>query len=821
MEKLRKFPKIPESIPQRCFYAFGPFYLDPLKRLLLREDEPIPLSPKDFDLLFALVQHRGEVLVKEELLKSVWPDTVVEEGNLNRHISTLRKTLRESPNEHEYIVTVPGRGYRFVAEVSEEWRESPHPPSQEIDVGSTTGDAGSMGSRGFQAHVATLHAPPFPVSLPLGRGSPSRVRYGLTGLAVGTVVSLAAISLAAGALLLSMRPKPILKDTDYVLISDFVNSTNDPVFDDTLKQAVSVQLSQSPYLNILSESRIRTALQLMTRPPDTRLTPAMAREVCLRTESKVYIAGSIANLGNQYVVGLNSVNCQTGDSLAQEQAVADDKGRVLKALDGAATRLRTKLGESLTTVQRYDVPLQQATTPSLEALKAYSMGDIARDRKGDAAAIPFLQHAVEIDPQFALAYDALGITFSNLDEPGLAAENITKAYEMRQRSSEREKFQITANYSQIVTGELERANQICEVWAQVYPRDVYPHNLLGVNYEFLGQYEKAIAEMQKAVPLNPDGVILRSNLMDDYVALNRPHEVESTFRQALARNLDHPYLHADMYGLAFLKGDVAEMDRQVAWSMGVQGGEDLLLSAASDTKAVSGDLLRAREYSRRAIAAALHNNQKETAAEWQMNEALREAEFGNFELAREQTAQALSKASSRDIKILAALTFARVGDSSRARTMADDLAKLFPLNTVINGYWLPTIRAAIEIDHGAPAKAVELLAPAASYELGYPNPQVEVGRFLYPAFIRGQAYLSMHRGDEAIQEFQKILNSPGLILNCPLGTLAHLGLARAYTLRGDKVKARSAYQDFFALWKDADSNIPILGQAQAEYSHLK
>ena len=819
MEKLRKFPKIPESIPHRCFYAFGPFYLDPLKRLLLREDEPIPLSPKDFDLLFALVQHHGEVLVKEELMKSVWPDTLVEEGNLNRHISTLRKTLGESPNEHEYIVTVPGRGYRFVAEVSEEWRESPHPPSQDADqVGPSTGDAGS---RGFQAHVAALHAPPFPVSLPLGRSSPSRVRYRLTWLAAGTVISLASISLAAGALLLSMRPKPILKDTDYVLISDFVNTTNDPVFDDALKQAVSVQLSQSPYLNILSEARIRTALQLMTKPPDTRLTPAMAREVCLRTESKVYIAGSIANLGNQYVVGLDSVNCQTGDSLAQEQAVADDKGHILKALGGAATRLRTKLGESLTTVQKYDVPLQQATTPSLEALKAYSMGDIARDRKGDAAAIPFLQHAVEIDPQFALAYDALGITFSNLDEPGLAAENITKAYEMRQRSSEREKFQITANYSQIVTGELERANQICEVWAQVYPRDVYPHNLLGVNYEFLGQYEKAIAEMQKAVPLNPDGVILRSNLMDDYVALNRPNEVESTFRQALARNLDHPYLHADMYGLAFLKGDAAEMDRQVAWSMGVQGGEDLLLSAASDTKAFSGDLASAREYSRRAIAAALHNNQKETAAEWQMNEALREAEFGNFELAREQTAQALSKASSRDIKILAALTFARVGDSSRARTMADDLAKLFPLNTVINGYWLPTIRAAIEIDQGAPAKAVELLAPAAPYESGYPNPQVEVGRFLYPAFLRGQAYLSMHRGDEAIPEFQKILNSPGLILNCPLGALAHLGLARAYTLRGDEVKARSAYQDFFALWKDADPNIPILRQAQAEYSRLK
>jgi eukaryotic-like serine/threonine-protein kinase len=795
--------------------------MDPVKRLLLRGADPIPLSPKDFDLLLVLVQHRGEVVVKEELMERVWRDTVVEEGNLNRHISTLRKTLGESPNDHEYIVTVPGRGYRFVAEVSENWRESPHLSAQEEDqIGLPPGDENSLGSNMPKAHLSALRTPSPPVSRPEVWGSTRRVRSGLTWLAGGTVISLAVISLAAGALLLSTRSRPVLTNTDYVLISDFVNTTSDPVFDDTLKQAVSVQLSQSPYLNILSEARIRTALQLMTKPPDTKLSPEVAREVCQRTESKAYIAGSIASLGSQYVVGLNSVNCQTGERLAQEQAVADDKEHVLKALGGAATKLRAKLGESLNTVQRYDVPLPQATTPSLEALKAYSMGDIARDRKGDAAAIPFFQHAVEIDPQFALAYDALGITFSNLDEPGLAAENITKAYEMRQRASEREKFQIIANYSQIVTGELEKANQICELWAQAYPHDVYPHNLLGVNYEFLGQYEKAIAEMQEAVQRNPDGVILRSNLMDDYVALNRLDEVEITFRQALARNLDHPYLHADMYGVAFLRGKAAEMDRQIAWSMGVQGGEDLLLSAASDTKAFYGNLVKAREYSRRAVAAALRNNQKETAAEWQMNEALREAEFGNFELARQQTTQALSKASSRDIKILAALTLARGGDFSGARTMADDLAKLFPLNTVINGYWLPTIRAAIEINQGAPAKAIERLAPAVLYESGYPNPQVEVGRFLYPVFLRGQAYLRMQQGNAAAAEFQKILNAPGLILNCPLGALARLGLARASALRGDLSKARSGYQDFFALWKDGDSEIPILRQARAEYSNL-
>jgi eukaryotic-like serine/threonine-protein kinase len=822
MEKLRKFPKVPESIPQRRFYAFGPFSVDTVKRLLLRGADPISLSPKDFDLLLALVQHHGEVLVKEELMESLWPDTVVEEGNLNRHISTLRKTLGESPNEHEYIVTVPGRGYRFVAELREGGREPPHlSPYQGDPVSPLTGGGSAPGLLAPRAHLSALPPPALPVSLPGARVSTWRIRSGLTWIAVGTVVALGAISLAAGALLLSMRSKSRLTEADYVLISDFSNTTNDPVFDDTLKQAVSVQLSQSPYLNILSEARIRTALQLMTRPPETRLTRDVAREVCQRTESKAYIAGSIANLGSQYVVGLNSVNCQTGERLAQEQAVADDKEHVLKALDSAATKLRAKLGESLNTIQRYDVPLQQATTSSLEALKAYSMGDIARDRKGDAAAIPFFQHAVEIDPQFALAYDALGITFSNLDEPGLAAENITKAYELRQRASEREKFQITANYSQIVTGELEKANQICGLWAQAYPRDVYSHNLLGVNYEFLGQYEKAIPEMQEAIRLNPDGVVLRSNLMEDYAALHRLDEASVSYRQAIDRKLDHPYLHVDRYGMAFLQGDTPEMDRQVAWSIGVPGGEDLLLSAESDTKAFSGELIKAREYSQRAVAAALRNHQKETAAEWQMNEALREAEFGNFELARRQTAQALSKASSRDVQILAALSLARVGDSSRARAMADELARRFPLNTVINGYWLPTIRAAIEINQGASAKAVEILAPATPYESGYPNPQVEVGRFLYPVFLRGQAYLLMKRGDAAIAEFQKILNSPSLILNCPLGALARLGLARAYALRGDASKARSGYQDFFALWKDADTQIPLLTRAKAEYSSLK
>jgi DNA-binding winged helix-turn-helix (wHTH) protein/tetratricopeptide (TPR) repeat protein len=822
MEKLRKFPKIPESIPQRCFYAFGPFRVDPVKRLLLRGDEPVSLSPKDFDLLLALVQHHGEVLVKEELMEGVWPDTVVEEGNLNRHISTLRKTLGESPNEHEYIVTVPGRGYRFVAEVRKLWDDASYSAFAESESVRMEGQgADSRVPTGFKPvpSTGTVLSPPAPWASAHSRLWGDRLRS--SRLVKGTLVVVAAIAMALAGARLLVRSQPILTSTDHILISDFANTTGDPVFDDTLKQAVSVELAQSPFLNILSDARIRTMLKLMTKSADSKLTPDVARELCERAGCKAYIAGSIASLGSQYVIGLSAADCHTGDILAQEQVTAENKEHVLMGLDQAAAEIRRRLGESRHTLEKFDTPLVEATTPSLEALKSFSLGNLARDKKGDAATIPFYQRAIELDPSFALAYDALGLTYSNLDEPGLASEYITRAYDLRGRLSEREKFQIAANYSQIVTGELGKANQISELWAQAYPQDDYPHNLLGVNYEFLGQYEKAFAEMQEAVRLNPDGVVLRSDLMEDYAALNRLDEARATYRQALERKLDHPYLHADMYGVAFLQGDKAEMDRQVALSIGTQGAEDLLLSIESDTKAFSGNLAKAREYSRRAVDAAKRNNQKETAAEWQMNEALREAEFGNFEVARQKTAEALSIASTRDVQILAALTLARVGASSLAQTMGDDLVRRFPLNTVINGYWLPSIRAAIEISLGRPARSIDILAAAVPYESGYPNPQVEVGRLLYPVFLRGQAYLLMQRGDEAIVEFQKILNARGLIENCHLGALAQLGLARAYALQSDKAKARSAYQAFFALWKDADPGIPILAAAKSEYAKLR
>jgi len=813
MEKLRKFPKIAESLPLASAYAFGPYRMDLRKRLVFRNSEPIPFSPKDFDLLLALVEQAGEVLVKEQLMQRVWPDTIVEEGNLNRHISTLRKTLGESPGEHEYIVTVPGRGYRFVAAVRDVSAENGQAPEH---------SAGRGGARvpDISARERAADVPRAGLSAVAGPSPTSVVRRRPLRLWVAIVVVLIAAVGVAGARLLVLRSKPILKSSDHILIGDFENDTGDSVFDDTLKQGVSVQLGQSPYVNILSDERVRATLRLMTRPPDTRLIPEVAREVCQRAEGKLYITGALAKLGKEYVLGVKAVDCATGDTLAQQQVSAKSKEQVLEALDRTSRQVRRTLGESLSTLQKYATPLEQATTPSLQALNAFTQGNLIRDRKGESAAIPFFQRAVELDPQFALAYDALGLTYSNLDEPGLASENITKAYALRERTSELERLQIAANYSQIVTGELEKVNQVSALWAQTYPNDPYPHNLVGVNFEFLGQYDKAIAEVLEAIRLHPDGVVLRSDLMEDYIALNQLEQAKATFRSALDRKLDHAYLHANRYGVAFLELDQAEMDRQVGWAKGQPGAEDLLYSLDSDTMALRGNLARARELSQWATDSALHNGQKETAALWQMNAALREAEFGNFDRSRRQIRAALALAPSRDVRILGALGLARIGDVQPAGSLANDLAKDFPGNTVVNHYWLPVIRAAIDIAQKKPGKAVETLQVTMPYDFAYPNPQVGVGRLLYPPYLRGEAFLRLGQADKAIREYQKFLDNPSVVVNCPLGSLARLQLARAYGAMGDKEKARLAYSDVFKVWKDSGGGLALLLQARKEYAKI-
>ena len=614
---------------------------------------------------------------------------------------------------------------------------------------------------------------------------------------------------------------PKLSEKDTVVLADFVNTTGDVVFDDTPKQALSVALNQSPFLNILSDARVGATLKLMAKPRNTKLTADIARDLCLRAGAKAYITGSIASLGDHYVIGLNAVNCQTGDAMAQEQETADTKENVLKTLGVAATTLRKQLGESLGTVKRFDTSLDQVTTSSLEALKAVSTGRVTLLEKGDAAAIPFFKRAIELDPSFADAYAALGISYANLREPGLASENLQRAFDLRERVSERERFRISNSYYLLVTGELDKAIENNELWAQAYPRDYVPHGNSSTTYSYLGQYQSAVTEVLEDLRLNPENGLAYTNLVDLYSALNRLEDAKATYAQAIGHKLDNPFLHANRYGVAFLEGDTAEMERQVAWAEGKARAVDVFFSFRSDTEAFHGRLASARELSQRAVESARRNDDRETAAEWQMNSALREAEFDNPEAAREQATTALFLAQTRDVQILAALAFARGGDSTHAQQLAEDLARRFPLNTVVQRYWLPTINASIEINRGNPARAVELLRGAAQYEFGNPPPQFEVGGTLYPSYIRGQANLLLHQGAQAIAEFRKFSDHRGVTVNCPLGALAHLGLARAHAQTGDREESIAEYREVLTLWKDADPDIPIVKQAKAEYAKLQ
>ena len=638
-------------------------------------------------------------------------------------------------------------------------------------------------------------------------------------IAVPTAVIVALI--ASGFYYRSHRTKA-LTDKDTIVLADFANTTGDAVFDDTLKTALSVSLLQSPFLNVLPDSEVARTFQEMTRPANTRLTAEVAREICQRASSKAYVAGSIEILGSQYVLGLKAVNCQTGDTLAQQQVTASSKEKVLEALGEAASRLRGELGESLATVQKFDVPLEGATTSSLEALKSYSLGVKSLLETGPEASIPFYKRAIELDPNFAMAYANLGVVYGDLlEEPGQSAENISKAFDLRDRVSERERFAIMVDYYDNVTGELDKAVQTDEQWAQAYPRDAIPLNGLATVAEYLGQYEKLVAEELQVIQLIPGSAVDRSNLMEAYIALDRLDEAKITYQQALGRKLDGAFLHDDMYGVAFLEGNAEEMKQQAAWAFGKPGAEDILLSAQSDTEAFYGRLERARELSHHAIESARDSDKKETAALWQLNSALREVEFGNLERAREEVKAGLAIASTRDIQILSALALARAGDAARALAIVEELERQFPVNTVLTRYWLPSIRAYIEIDRGNPAEALTLLKPAAPYDLADPQPQFEEGGLLYPAYVRGLAYLILHRGNEAATEFQKFRDHRGVVVNTLLTPLAHYQLARSLSMGGDAAGARKAYQDFFALWKDADPDIPIYKQAKAEYAKLQ
>jgi tetratricopeptide (TPR) repeat protein len=639
------------------------------------------------------------------------------------------------------------------------------------------------------------------------------------------IVSGAAIlllGLVTGARLFFSPKVHALTDKDTIVLADFTNTTGNTVFDGTLRQGLSVQLEQSPFLSIISDQQIQQTLSQMGQPADAKLTPPIARELCQRAGSAAVLDGSIAQIGTQYLLTLKAINCESGKSLASTEAQASDENHVLEALGKVSVDLRNKLGESLSTVQKFDTPLEQATTPSLEALKAFSVGMRTISTKGSDAAIPFFKRAIELDPNFAVAYAYLGVTENDLLESGLAAEYHRKAYELRERSSEAEKYWITAGYHKAVTGNIDKAIEACDLWIQAYPRSEVPHVFLaGAVLPVIGNNERAFEEATEAIRLNPSFAIPYFLRIVLAVALNRPDEAKATYARAQERKLDIPFFYFGLYELAFLQNDAAGIAKQIAKTTGLAGLEDQMLALEADTAAYSGRLKEARELSRRAMDSAERAGEKDPPAMYLATSGLREAWFGNMDEARSRVTSALKRSSNRDVLYFAALAFAYSNEDARAQALMGDLNKRFPEDTIVQFNYLPTLRARLALNKGKAADAIENLRITAPYELGVSTDCQANWSVMYPVYARGEAYLAARQGREAAAEFQKILANRGLVLNQPTVPLAHLGLARAYVLQGDPSKAKAAYQDILTLWKDADPDIPVLLQAKAEYKKLQ
>jgi tetratricopeptide (TPR) repeat protein len=707
---------------------------------------------------------------REKIINELWSsDTAVDiEQGINAVVKSLRRALNDSPDEPSYIKTLPKRGYRLL--VTPEWPDSM---------------ASAKPSGLWRVAVPTL----------------------LLTLLVGTVL-----------IYRSHRVKP-LTGKDTVVLSDFTNTTGDEVFDDALRQGLSAQLEQSPFLQLLSEQRIAETLSLMSQPKDAPLTPKLAREICQRTQSAASIEGSIRNLGTQYVLGLSAVNCRNGESLADEQTVAPDKEHVLKSLSSAATNLRKKLGESLSSVEKYDIPLDSVTTSSLEALKAYSIGRRALNVDDNyATAIALGKRASDLDPDFAMAYMLQGFGYVSLNESERATENIRAAYKLRDRVSQYEKFVIESAYMEDVARNLTAARKEYELWAQVYPRDGTPPAQLGDVYLALGDYEGAVSEYQKTLKLDPESGMEYVNLASAYMFLNRPDEAEAAIRDAQARHLDSPADHVILFVAAFLRHDSAAMDHEKSRLMREPGYEDQVLSFESDGAAYVGQFRKARELSGSAADSAQRADEKEVAASYVAESALRDALVGNFEPAKQQAKAALARSNGSEVEAMAAIAFALAGESAEAERLGADLNKRFPEDTIVQLNYLPLVRTATAL-HGDSAKALQVIAPAERYELGFIGNGADFNG--YPVYFRAQALLASHQGEAAAAAFQKVIDHPGVVLNEPISVLANLGLGRAYALSGDTAKARAAYQKFLNLWKDADPDIPIYKQAKTEYAALK
>jgi eukaryotic-like serine/threonine-protein kinase len=647
---------------------------------------------------------------------------------------------------------------------------------------------------------------------------PANPRHVKWAIMIGVVVVL----LVAGAAswVYFARHAQVLTDKDTVILAEFANTTGDSVFDGTLRQGLSAQLDQSPFLSLISDERIAQTLTLMAKAKDARLTPDVAREVCQRTASAATIEGSISSLGSQYVLGLMAVNCRNGDLLAEEQETANGKEQVLAALGNAAAKLRGKLGESLASVRKYNALPENVTTPSLEALQAYTLGNQTMDVANDyVAAIPLFVRAVSLDPNFAMAYLRLGQSYQPLSENDRCAESTRKAYELRGRTSESEKQAISSYYDLVVTGNLEAARTSFQAWAQTYPRDEEPQVYLWFTYTAMGDYPKANAAALQALKLNPGSGDNYVNLIYTYQWIGQLDRAKATVKEARAHNIDSPWMPLVLYVVNFLQHDAAEMQQQVATATGKSGVDDQILFLESETAAYHGEFARSRELTRQAADSAQRASEKEAAAEYLSHSSVREALAGDMPSAKEDARAALALASGRQVEFFSAVALGLAGDSAQAERLAADLGKRFSEDTVVKFDYLPMIRAAAALHSSDGKRAIDALAASVPYELGETNTSFTFA--LYPVYLRGEADLAAKQGVAAIAEFQKILDLESVVGNEAIGALAHLGLARAYALVGDSAKSKTAYLDFLAIWKNADSDVPLLKEAKAEYANLQ
>ena len=753
---------------------FGVFEVNVREGELRRQGVRIKVQEQPFHVLTVLLQRAGEVVTREELRNQNWPaDTFVDfDNSLNTAINKLREALGDCADNPRFIETLPRRGYRFIAPVS--------------------------GEDGTTRQTATGMSP---------AAAPRSRKIAVTAIAVlATGI--------AGGLFWRTRQARHLTEKDTIVLGDFANSTDDVVFDGTLREGLSVELEQSPFLSLVPEEGIHQTLRMMKRPENTRLTPEITREICQRTSSAAALEGSIALIGIRYNLILKAVNCASGDLLASTEAQASDKSQVLDALGKAASEMRGKLGESLSNIQKYNATLEQATTPSLEALQAYNFGSNTDD---DAAKSAFFQRAIQLDPNFAMAHWALA--YSSVDT-ALVVGNAQRAFELRAGLSEREKLHIEEEYYFLVTGDLMKARRSAEVGAQTYPRDSDFHESLRLYSSILGQHEASLRESREFLRLNPYSSFPYRSVAFAYLYLNRVKEAEATVKEAHAKGLDSR-LAPVLYGIAFYRDDASEMGRQAASAAGKVEDKDFLLALEADTAAYFGHLGKAREFLRQAEDSAELAAEKEPAAGYYAVSALREALFGNADRAGQQAILAKRRASGRDMDYGLALALAYAGDAGQAQALADDLGKRFPEDTVIQFNYLPTIRAKLALLHSSPQEALAILGAASPCELGLPSLSYYNWPNLYPVYVRGEAYLAAHQGSKAAAEFQRILDYRGIVLNEPIGALAHLQLGRAYAMQGDAAKAKAAYEDFLTLWKDADPDIPILIAAKTEIARLQ